>query len=216
MESEPIGLYNKSMSEQEGVIQFSLQHRQTPAVDLPVIRDLSAWHARLHVLQLVGQDPVRYEGYAYGNLSARIDHNSFIISGTQTGNLPQLDSRHYAIVDACDSKNNTVQSHGPLKPSSECMTHAAVYAASREAKAVCHVHSAAIWTNADQLGIHMTDPTILYGTPAMADAVTAFIAARPQSNSAILCMGGHIDGVLAWGEAVEQACQLILDQLKPQ
>ncbi len=59
---------------------------------------------------LIGQDPARYDGYDFGNVSQRIGDidaphgkRSFIISGTQTGHLQELDSRHYTRVMSYDA-----------------------------------------------------------------------------------------------------------------
>ena len=201
------------METQEGVIQFSREHTPGDPLDFPVIETLSQWHSRLHEKGLIGQDSERYEGYAYGNMSARINDGKFIISGTQTGGQDRLTSSHYVVIDNCNIQKNYVHSHGPIKPSSECMTHAAVYTASPLVKAVTHVHSPEIWNHADLLGLYVTDNTIDYGTPEMASAVDRAIHSRNATDSGIICMGGHVDGVIAWGASVEQASMLVMEQL---
>ena len=52
------------------------------------------WRALLYQHKLIGQDPMRYGGYGYGNLSVRLAPydappalRAFIISGSQTGEL---------------------------------------------------------------------------------------------------------------------------------
>ena len=201
------------MKPQEGVIRFSLQHTPSAPLTDPVISALSAWHTRLYELGLVGQDPARYGGYAYGNMSARLDEETFIISGTQTGGMARLDANHYCVIDSCDIHENRVQSHGPVEPSSECLTHAALYASGPSIAAVTHVHSPGIWNNAGALGLYLTDPTVTYGTPAMARAVAVAIREMSADETGLLCMGGHEDGVIAWGRTVEQASRLVIETL---
>lgn len=198
------------MTTQEGVIQFFLEHTPTGPLSLPSIPELSHWHARLHQAGLVGQDNMRYGGYAYGNMSARLHNSDFIISGTQTGGIPMLDASHYAVIDGYDIRHNQVRSHGPIEPSSECLSHAAVYAACPGARAVVHVHSAAIWHHAADLGLSRTPESARYGTPEMANAVTDMIRSMEDTSTGILCMGGHTDGVIAWGASVEQASECVL------
>ena len=51
----------------EGVIKFDLQFTESEPLADAGIAELSAWRRILWQLQLVGQDPGRYEGYGYGN-----------------------------------------------------------------------------------------------------------------------------------------------------
>lgn len=194
------------MTQQEGVIQFKLSHQPTEAVQYAELADLSYWHERMHALKLIGQDPTRYGGFAYGNMSHRLDDDTFLISGTQTGGLQQLGAEHYAHIDHCDITNNQVQSHGPVKPSSECMSHAAVYTASPETKAVIHVHSHVIWQHYKALGLSSTPADVDYGTPAMADAVRLCIESSPRC----IAMLGHEDGIICFAENMPLAGQQLL------
>jgi ribulose-5-phosphate 4-epimerase/fuculose-1-phosphate aldolase len=199
--------------ENEGVIQFQLEHTAGPAPEHPAIADLQSWHTRLHALQIIGQDPDRYGGYAFGNMSVRSEAGGFIISGTQTGGLPRLQAQHYTEVIDYDIDANRVKSRGPIKPSSECMTHAAIYASEPTIQAVIHVHSPELWQAREHLYLRSTDASIGYGTPEMAHAVADIVQSSCHPQTGMLCMGGHVDGVVAWGESVEQAGALLLDTL---
>ncbi|MEN8821863.1 MAG: class II aldolase/adducin family protein, partial [Abyssibacter sp.] len=60
------------MAEQEGVIKYRLDFQPADApCDSVAFRSLRAWRAVLHRLALVGQQPDRYLGYGYGNVSLR-------------------------------------------------------------------------------------------------------------------------------------------------
>ena len=201
------------MTEQEGVIQFKLSHQTSEPVSYGELSDLISWHERMHALGLISQDPSRYLGYAYGNMSHRLTDNGFLISGTQTGGIANLTEKHYAHVDDCDIHNNKVTSHGPIKPSSECMSHAAIYAASPNTMAVIHVHSPLIWQQHEELQLASTPADVDYGTPEMA---TAILNCIDHSNGCI-AMLGHEDGIFCFAYNINTAGQHVLalyDQAK--
>ena len=147
------------MSEQEGVIKFQLEH--VPATPLPLdqLRELIAWRRVLFQLQLIGEDPLRYDGFGFGNISRLLppySTGSFAITGTQTGSLAELLPEHFSLVTACDPARNRVVSTGPVKPSSEAMTHAVLYRIDADLRCVMHVHSPHIWRRAAVLGRRQT------------------------------------------------------------
>ncbi len=190
----------------EGVIKFHLAHEHGPALPGEMTAELRAWFIILRKLALLGQDPERYLGYAYGNLSVRTS-GGFIVTGTQTSSKKELDLEDFARVRDFDTHSNRLASEGPCPPSSEAMTHGAVYQALPRAGAVFHVHSPQIWRKAKTLGLPETDATIEYGTPQMAEAVIALLRNDPAP---VFSMGGHEDGIVAWGEnAVEAGCRLL-------
>ena len=57
---------------------------------------------------------------------------------------------------------------GPVKPSSEAMTHSMIYDQDVDAGCVLHAHSSVIWNHAAELGLPTTAANISYGTPQMA------------------------------------------------
>ena len=90
--------------------------------------------------------------------------------------------------------------------SSECMSHAAVYSASPEARAVIHVHSPVIWQHYKALGLASTPADVGYGTPEMADAVRRCI----ESSHSCIAMLGHKDGIICFAEDMETAGQRLI------
>ena len=196
--------------EAEGVIQFQLDFQAAPALDWSLCAELDAWRGLLFHLGLTGQDPERYGGLAYGNVSRRLDAQRFLISGTQTGGLASLGPEHYGVVDACDSERNRITAHGPIRPSSEALTHGAVYQTAAGYQCVLHVHSPLIWNQAAALGLAMTPPKVTYGTPAMAAAVAALMH---DGQPRVIAMGGHRDGLIAAGATCETAALPLLRAL---
>ncbi|WP_374087821.1 class II aldolase/adducin family protein [Methylomicrobium lacus] len=195
------------MSEQEGVIKYRLDYHVTPAGSVPGFADLNAWRSLLWRLGVIGQDDARYGGLSYGNLSLRSDAGGFWITGTQTGHLPQLTAEHYAWVRRARPDENYLAAEGPLPPSSEALTHAAIYQAAPTVRCVAHGHSPEIWRHAESLGLPCVAADIAYGTPAMAQAVSAL--AQSHQEQGVIVMLGHQDGLLTYGQTPEQACWLM-------
>jgi hypothetical protein len=196
--------------EREGVIKYRLDFRAGPAPEFKKISDLNAWRSLLHRLRLIGQDPERYGGLAYGNVSKRLPKaqygaRAFIVSGTQTGDLEMLDAGHYCIVRDCSPGENWLKAEGPIRPSSEAMTHAALYAANARINAVMHVHCPEIWCNAVRLGIPTIDADIAFGTPEMALAVRSLLSDDSRMHPSLFAMMGHTDGIVAFGPSAASA-----------
>ena len=206
--------------QQEGVIKFDLTFKDATAEPANMLTELNHWRGILWQQALIGQDPGRYEGYGFGNVSQRSgDFNaprgkrSFIISGTQTGHVPELDNNHYAHVKTYDAATNSVTAEGPIKPSSESLTHGMIYDLDNEIHVVLHVHSPDIWLAADNLGIPVTDTAIPYGTPKMAEEVQRLFNETDVREKKIFSMGGHEDGVVSFGISAEEAGDVLLRTL---
>lgn len=199
----------------EGVIQYRLDFAPGPPPPPDRIRELNAWRTILHRLGLTGLDPVRYGGLAYGNVSVRLtqeatDTPRFLISGSQTGGLERLTNRDYVEVTDFDIGANRLTARGCIRPSSEALTHAAVYQADRGVTCVIHVHSPELWSSAEPLGLPTTARHIPYGTPEMAAAIQEWVLKR---GVPVIAMLGHEDGILAYGKTIEDAAQTLLHHL---
>lgn len=203
---------------QEGVIQFQADHR-TEALSAEAlageVRPLLHWRARLHRAGLIGRDPNRYEGAGFGNVSARLPatggRRPFLVTGTQTGGKAALGLEDLCVVDGWDLGRNRVESHGPALPSSEAMTHGALYALGPGIRFVLHVHSPVLWRAAAAVGLPVTDPAAGYGTPEMAREARRLVLASPGTK--VLAMGGHEDGILAFGESAYAAGRALFGAL---
>ena len=201
------------MSEKEGVIKFSLEYKTAPPLPAADIAELNAWRKIMVMMGMIGQDDGRYAGYGFGNISRRTEGNSFVISGTQTGNIADLTADHYAVVTACYGAENRVVAEGPVKPSSESMTHGIVYQLDPNIDWVIHVHDPHIWQAAERLGIPQTAGDIPYGTPEMSAAGEKLYAETGMKTQKIFSMAGHEDGVVAFGKTAEEAGGILLNRL---
>ncbi|HEY8553409.1 MAG TPA: class II aldolase/adducin family protein [Burkholderiales bacterium] len=203
----------------EGVIKFDLAFTPDAALPEAELRELIAWRTILWRLGLIGRDPARYGGAGFGNVSRRLPRPAdarapwFAISGTQTGALPALAPRHFAIVTACDPERNRVEARGPIAPSSESLTHGMLYRLDPAVAFVLHVHAPEIWRAAAALGLPRTAPEAAYGTPAMAREIERLMRAGAFDREPVLVMGGHEDGVIAFGPSADAAGLALLATL---
>lgn len=205
---------------QEGVIKYRLDFTSGPSQPADGLRELNAWRTILFRLELIGQDPRRYGGLGFGNISQRWEPFSappeerrFVVSGTQTGGLPELDPRHYSLVLECHPRENRLVAQGPIQPSSEALTHGTLYGLDDSLRFVMHVHSPLIWRRARHLGLPLTDPSAAYGTPEMAEEVGRLMADPQVRRLGIFAMGGHEDGLVAFGREAEAAGVILIHYL---
>lgn len=208
------------MPQHEGVIKFDLQFTPAPPLPPATIREINAWRRILHLLGLTGQDPARYGGLGYGNISQRLEpfesagsRCRFLISGTQTGGLKDLNEGHYALVTRCDPERNRVEAEGPIRPSSEALTHGTLYQADSSLRFVMHVHSPVIWRRSEELHIPRSDEHAAYGTPEMAAEVRRLLNDPSVREGGVFAMGGHEDGLVSFGSTAEEAGGVLVNYL---
>jgi len=188
----------------DGVIKYSLHHTTAPLIEVDT-SELQHWFKVCRKYNLLGQDPARYDGAAYGNISQKLD-TGFIITGTQVSGLDEIDNEQLCLVTQVDAANNQVYSEGPIKPSSESMTHATLYGADRAINAIIHVHSPELWARY----LPSTSPDIAYGTPEMAEAVADLLKDADVRELGCIRMGGHEDGILFFSENMAQTGQKVV------
>jgi ribulose-5-phosphate 4-epimerase/fuculose-1-phosphate aldolase len=197
----------------EGVIKFQLDH--TPAEPLPweALAKLERWRGWMYAHGLIGVIETEHGPIGYGNISVR-HGQGFIISGSQTGHLPRLDASHYTLVTAADPAHNRLHARGPIKPSSESLTHAMVYDQDPQIGWVLHAHWRLVWLAAARLGIPLTAPEVAYGTPEMAGETARLFAETKVKEIGIFAMAGHEDGIVSFGETAEQAAGVMEQYLR--
>ncbi len=208
---------------EEGVIKFCVDHTHTaltPRRYGDLACSLIAWRELLTGARLLGQDPTRYGGAGYGNISARIGAPSsprgarpFLISGTQTSGLQAISLEELCVVSRYDLVANTAVSEGLLHPSSESLTHGAIYDLSPHIRAVIHAHAPALWGRARKLNLPITDPHATYGTTALAYDVQRLYRSTALPETQLLALGGHEDGVFVFGRNIEEAGGVLMKTL---
>ena len=196
------------MTIDEGYIKYDLDWTPGDAGHAATARELDRWRRPLVEAGLIGH----YEelGIGFGNISQRCGTaGQFLISGTQTGHLATTDERHYALVTEVDIDANRVRCRGPVKASSEAMTHAAIYALEEDIGAVVHVHSAPLWRRY-RGDLPTTDRDVAYGTPQMAHAFERLYRETDFGRIGIAIMAGHDEGLVSFGATVENAATKML------
>lgn len=194
----------------EGVIKFVCDWQPSePLTTLGLadqLAELILWRDRIFAAGLIGIYP---NGIGYGNISLRLDQNTFLISGTQTGHLSHTQPHHYTLVDNWDIAQNTLHCVGPLQASSESLTHAALYVLDPTVRAIVHGHNAQLWQQYRDV-LPTTRASVPYGTPAMAAEMGRLFREESLAERKSLVMAGHEDGLLAFGPTLEAAAQGLL------
>ncbi|MDR2052958.1 MAG: class II aldolase/adducin family protein [Treponema sp.] len=193
----------------EGYVKYRADHTEAPAAaaEFPLWKELDEGRTRLYDLGLVGELP---NGIGFGNVSIRTKDEEFLVSGTATGGRRVLGSGGYCTVTAFDIEKNRVTSSGPVKPSSESMSHGAIYRACPAARAVIHIHSRKIFDGMLRDNYPRTPADVPYGTPEMARAIIACVKERGESP-AVIVMAGHDEGVIVYGASVKGALDPLLE-----
>jgi len=199
--------------EAEGVIKFNCLHTEGPLPAEIGLSQLLAWRRILHGLGLIGQTPERYDGYGFGNISVRAGESGFLITGTQTGAPPELTPQQCVAVTAWDTRRNEIRSQGPVRPSSESMTHAVLSALDSSLGCVMHAYCPDIWHKREVFGVPATRSEVPYGTPEMAEEVRRLWRETDASSRGIFVMAGHEDGVVSYGGDAQAAGNIMVDHL---
>jgi ribulose-5-phosphate 4-epimerase/fuculose-1-phosphate aldolase len=204
----------------EGVIKFRLDHRPErldPRRHGAAACQLIAWRELLALTGLVGQEPGRYGGFGYGNLSVRTGppgaprgRRSFLVTGTQTSGRRDLGLADLAVVERYDLAEHRLWCYGGTRPSSESLTHAAFYDLGPHIRCVLHAHSPVLWERKQELRLPTTTPEAGYGTAEMVREVQRLYRSSPLEERRILAMGGHQDGIVVFGRSLEEAGSTLL------
>jgi ribulose-5-phosphate 4-epimerase/fuculose-1-phosphate aldolase len=209
----------------EGVIKFECKWTRAPVPDGHDWSELVAYRNRLYAEGLIGVYP---DGIGFGNISTRwtcnnpaeheqptSDHATspqFIISSSQTGQIGIATTEHFTLVTEYDIAANIIYCVGPMKASSESLTHAMIYATFPAVRAVVHVHSNADWKNLLNK-IATSGADVSYGTPEMAAEVQRLAREEDLANNRIFVMAGHEDGILSFGASLPEAYRVIKQHL---
>ncbi len=146
-------------------------------------------------------------GIGYGNISIRSTPH-FMITGSATGGYATLTSDHFSTVTGYDLIKNEVSCYGPIKASSESLTHAAIYETDPEVNAVMHIHNKAMW----QMLLHKVPTTVAevpYGTPDMAEEIKRLFRETNVAAQKIIAMAGHEEGIIAFGATLNEALNIL-------
>lgn len=175
------------------------------------LAELNAYRRKLLDLCLIGAYP---NGIGFGNLSVRDGATkNFYVTGSATGGMQELTLGDCAKVVAYDFERNQVRYEGSAIPSSESLTHAAIYESDATAGAVVHCHNSKLWA-ALLNEAPTTSKAAEYGTPEMAyEIMQLFTRTNPQSRK-IVVMAGHEGGILTFGRDLDEAFAVLMRERK--
>ncbi len=201
------------MNIDEGYVKYKSYWTKAPvpAAAAAATEELDTWRRPLIAAGLIGE----YEdlGIGYGNISVRCgEPGQFLISGTQTGDVPLTNKEHYSLVTDYNTYANIVCCVGPVQASSEAMTHAAIYELDSNIGAIVHVHSLELWQQLKD-NIPTTDASVAYGTPQMANEFRRLYRDTDFRKTQLAVMAGHDEGLLSFGASLEEAATRILGLL---
>lgn len=192
----------------EGYIKYNLDWTESdPVIPVEEFIALNTWREVLYNLQMIGVDD---QGYGFGNISLRKDRTkNFYITGSATGSFETLGEEHYCLVTGYDINSNSLSCKGPVKASSESMSHAVVYSTLPEINAVIHIHHHIFWQNLlDKVPVTPEDAE--YGTPEISVAIMELLKTPGVNEGKVIVMAGHTDGILFFGKHLDEAGAFIL------
>jgi len=173
------------------------------------LAELNAHRRKLLQLGLIGVDP---NGIGFGNLSVRDGAtDNFYITGSATGGRRELALADCAKVVACDFERNCVRYEGSALPSSESLSHAAIYKSDVTAGAVIHCHDSKLWA-AVLNEAPTTSKAADYGTAEMANEIVQLFTRTDVPK--IIAMAGHEAGILTFGKDLEEAFAILMRERK--
>ena len=193
----------------EGSIKFNCNWIKAEPASSKHIKELNIWRDKLYNLGLIGADK---NGIGFGNISIRFEKHAFIITGSATGGLNKLSESHYVLVNEYDLLQNSLICTGPIKASSESLSHAVIYECSPETNAVMHIHNIDMWEKLMHKAPSTSD-NVSYGTPEMANEIKRLFNETPVAVEKILVMSGHKEGIIAFGSTLDEAGKIIISKL---
>jgi len=199
----------KNETFQEGYIKFKC-HFDRANLDIPeeLFTPLNYWRNFLRDKGWIGSYP---DGIGFGNISIRIPGSDrFFITGSATGSLPNLETKHYALVEKCDPAGNIIWCKGLLKASAESMSHYTVYTTIPGACAVVHIHNRPLWDKYVEI-LPTTSKDFSYGTPEMAREIERVLKLPEMQFKRVVVMGGHVEGIISYGISVEDAVKAMIE-----
>ena len=185
----------------EGVIKFSIIKTQDDfELSHQSYKDINKARDILFKHELIGE--YKEHKIGYGNISLRLKEDHFIISASQTGSIKSLTPTQYTLIENHCFDTNSVVFSGTLNPSSETLTHAAIYSLSTSINAVIHIHHNKLWRHLISIKHPSTSESISYGTVDMAKEVRKLSTGSDHFSFA---MKGHEDGIIIYSTSMSRA-----------
>jgi ribulose-5-phosphate 4-epimerase/fuculose-1-phosphate aldolase len=190
-------------------LKFRYERAGSELAPFPGLAELNTCRRKLLELQLIG---VRSNGVGFGNLSVRDGMtNNFYVTGSATGGLSELMLADCAKVVAYDFRRNWLRYEGAAIPSSESLTHAAVYKSDGSARAIIHCHDSSLWSTLLHR-VPTTSKAAEYGTPEMACEIIHLFQTGEAHRRKLFVMAGHEGGIVTFGRNLEEAFAVLMQE----
>lgn len=199
---------NQKHTIDEGYIKFNIKWINEP-LSINVPENLMQYRDKMHELKQIGH--YKEMNIGYGNISIKTE-KGMLISGTQTGNISPIKPKHFTLVTAYNIDENSVVCRGPIKASSESMTHAAIYEADSSVNAIIHIHNLALWKKLMNT-VPTTKKEVPYGTPEMAYEIFRLFKNSTVKGDKVIVMAGHDEGIIVFGKTLDEAGEKVLKLL---
>ena len=192
----------------EGYIKYQCLWTEVEWPESFTFSSLVQFRNQMHDKGFIG---VYEDGIGFGNVSQRWDEDQFIISGSSTGSIAEATQDQFSLVTNFVIENNELLCKGPVKASSEALSHAAIYQSQPLVDVVLHIHHFSAW-NKYMYDLPTTDPSAAYGTIEMAESIQQLLIKKENRDQGIIIMAGHEEGILIFGENVED-CSIKLKEI---
>ena len=188
-------------------VKFNYQCSCIDLAPFSGLPELNACRRKLLDQHLLGLDS---NGVGFGNLSVRDGATrNFYVTGSATGGLPELTPADCVRVVEYDFARNWLSYEGTAIPSSESLTHAAIYESDPAVSAVIHCHESALWRNLRDR-VPTSSKAVVYGTPEMAYEIARLFDTTDLRSREILVMGGHESGIVTFGKNLKDAFEVLM------
>ena len=190
--------------DEKGVIKFKCFHQFEKLDKSKQLTELIKYRNLVCQKEYIGVYP---NGIAYGNISMRTANN-FLVSGSATGMIKNAGDEHFSLVTRWKVENNQLWCKGPVKASSESLTHAVIYETLPNVNAILHIHSNELWKKYYHQ-LPSTSKNIAYGTPEMAQSVIELLQSKSLNNQGVFLMQGHQDGIVAFANSFKKVIDIV-------
>ncbi len=191
----------------DGYIKYHFEwNKANLDIDSRLFDKISTWRRKVYEESWIG---IYEDGVGFGNLSLRLHDDVFCISGSATGGKKYLNSEDYALVQEFNLSENRLKCMGQTAASSESLSHAALYKGSIAVNCIIHIHDLKLWEK-HLNKLPTTSKEISYGSPQMAYELQR-IQSMHNPNIGIIIMGGHKEGIIAYGACFDQVFTLLKD-----
>ena len=188
-------------------VKFTFERASADIAPFDALTELNACRRKLLEMGLIGLDS---SGIGFGNLSVRDGASrKFYVTGSATGGLPELSLTDCVRVVDWDFKKNWLRYEGTAIPSSESLTHAAIYESDSMTSAVIHCHDSGLWTALLDRA-PTTSKAVPYGTPEMAYEIMRLFEGTDVRSRKVLVMAGHEAGIVTFGRNLEDAFTVLM------